>query len=224
MEPARGPEYAVQGPFLNFLRRHIWAISFVAGIVTLTLLRPFLRHIPDPPPVMFALPEYELVDQDGHVFDRQRLAGKVWVASFVFTSCPSTCPAVTRAMLELQQRYEREGLDVRLVSFSVDPDTDTPEVLRRYADSVGADLQRWSFVTGTKAAVVALMEQGFRQGVGAPAVNAQGLRDIAHSVRLAIVDAEGNVRGFYSIEGEGVDEVFHRSVHVLRAGEAGASS
>ncbi len=201
---------------LAFLRRHIWVIAAVLGIVTLTVLRPFLRHVPDPPPVMFELPDFELVRADGTPFRRADLAGHVWVVSFFFTSCPSTCPRVTRAMKSLAERYDAHDLPVRLLSISVDPERDTPEVLARYGETVGADPARWTFVTGPKEAVYDLLENGFRLGVGQREEQGDGRYDIAHSTKLALVGPEGGVRGYYGIDELGLDEVFHRSQHVLR--------
>ena len=204
-------------PYLRFLKRRIWAISFVLGVVTLTLIRPCTRHVPEPPPVMFDLPAFTLTDERGQPFTRASMEGEVWVASFIFTSCPSSCPAVTRAMRSLQDRYDRMDIPVRLVSFTVDPETDTPEVLRAHAQEVGADSQRWRFVTGTLPSIQQLVEGGFRLGVGPKAATEAGLYDIAHATKLALVGPEGGVRGYYGIDEQGLDEVYHRSQHVLRA-------
>ena len=93
--------------------------------------------------------------------------GKVWVAGFMFTTCPSVCPKISRAMLDLQQRYARNGVEVELVSFSVDPETDTPAVLKRYAENLGADQNHWRFVTGDRAAMEALVVGGFKTAMRA---------------------------------------------------------
>jgi protein SCO1/2 len=203
-------------------------ISFVLAIISITALRPFMRHIPDPPPVLFTLPEYELVDHREQPFTPDTLRGKVWVAAFVFTRCPSSCPAVTRAMLDLNERFDRNDIDVELVSFSVDPVNDTPAVLAAHAEEVGAD---WTFVTGDLAAIQTLAEDGFRLGVGPrteeplspEGVKQVGLYDIAHSTKLALVDQDGNVRGFYGIDPTpnvdgGLAELFERADRVVMEG------
>ncbi len=203
-------------PYLAFLRRHIWLIAGLLGVVTLTALRPFLRHVPDPPPVLFDLPDFELTRSDGTPFRRADLEGHVWVVSFFFTSCPSTCPKVTRAMKALAERYDAHDLPVRLLSISVDPARDTPEVLAGYARTIGADPARWTFVTGAPAAVRALVEKGFRLGLGGREPTDDGAYDIAHATKLALVGPGGGVRGYYGIDELGLDEIFHRSQHVLR--------
>ena len=93
----RTPPDLQRPQWLEWLHRHIWVLAFIVGALTFTALRCSgrLRHVPDPPEVMFALPaDYTLVDQEGRPFDPQTLRGKVWVAGFVFTTCPSSCPAV----------------------------------------------------------------------------------------------------------------------------------
>jgi protein SCO1/2 len=186
-------------------------------MATLAGLRPFLRRVPEAPAVLYALPAFEgLVTEQGQPFTRSTLAGEVWVASFIFTSCPSSCPAVTRAMKSLEDRYAAHGLPVRLVSFTVDPATDSPEVLRGYGERVGADPRRWTFVTGELTRLRELLEGGFHLGVGDKRPVDGGLYDIAHSTKLALVDPDGGVRGYYGIDEPGLDEIFHRSQHVLR--------
>lgn len=210
------PDY-VPPPWLQWVRRHIWVLSFVLGAITLTLIRPLTRHVPDPPPVMFELPQYELVDHREQPFTPETLEGKVWVAGFVFTSCPSSCPAVTRAMSDLRERFDENEVPVEMVSFSVDPETDTPKVLREYAEGIGTDLTHWRFVTGDLEAIESLVGEGFKLGLGAKEDKGDGLYDIAHSTKLALVDGKGRVRGYYGIEpDQGLDEIYHRAQHVLR--------
>ena len=213
------PDY-VPPPWLKFLRKYIWFISFGLAIIAITAIRPFMRHVPDPPPVLYALPDYELVDHEGEPFTPQTLQGKVWVAGFIFTSCPSSCPAVTRAMVDLRARFDRMDVDIEMVSFTVDPENDTPQVLAAYAEEAGADNQRWRFVTGDTAAIEALVGKGFRLGIGEKEDQGGGLYDIAHSTKLALVDQQGNVRGFYGIDPTpnidgGLDELYERADRVM---------
>lgn len=210
------PDY-VPPPWLRFVRKNIWVIAFVLGAITITLLRPLTRHVPDPPPVMFHLPDYRLVDHEGRAFTPDTMKGKVWVAGFIFTRCPSTCPAVTRAMADLRARFDRNSIDVPMVSFTVDPEYDTVKVLAEHAANVGADGETWRFVTGEPAAVRSLVVEGFKLGMGAPEVTPSGAFDIAHSTKLALVDRDGNVRGYYGIEpDQGLDEIFHRAEQIDR--------
>ncbi|MBC8073367.1 MAG: SCO family protein [Deltaproteobacteria bacterium] len=217
------PDDYVAPPRLEWFRKYVWAISAVLAVVTITLMRPRLRHVPEPPPILSALPaEWSLVDHRGEPFTAESLHGKVWVAGFVFTSCPSTCPEVTRAMGELRDRFDRMEVDVEMVAFTVDPAHDTPAVLAEYAASVG-DNPKWRFVTGEHEAVRQLVRFGFQLGIGArePSSAGAGMYDIAHSTKLALVDGDGNVRGYYGIEpDQGLDEIFHRAQHVIREANA----
>lgn len=218
--PSPPPDLQRPG-WLEWFRRHLWAISFIAGVLTLTALRCTgrLRHVPDPPEVLVQLPaSYSLLDHRGREFTPQTLEGQVWIAGFVFTSCPSVCPAVTKAMSDLRDRYDRYGVDVQMVSFTVDPGFDTPEVLTQYMADHGLSDERWRFVTGEPTEVIALIRNGFKLGVGHREQDEQGVAyDIAHSTKLALVDADGGVRGFYGIDDEehGTDEIFERAQHLL---------
>ena len=114
---ARMPPPEERGNALRrFFVRYPWHCSAVLGITLITWYGLKTRHVPQPPPVIFQVPSFELVDQDGAAFNRDAMAGEVWVASFFFTSCPSICPRITKAMLELQKRYDEAGVNVRLVS------------------------------------------------------------------------------------------------------------
>lgn len=199
--------------------KNLFLWYFVIGAVTLTLMRPLLRREPPPPPVIGRLPAFELVDQDGKPFNLNSLEGHVWVVNLIFTNCPSICPLLTDAMARLQARYDAYGKDeIKLASISVDPENDTPEVLRAYAAAHGADPERWRFLTGDPEAVRALVVDGFKTALGEPQENDAGLIDIMHSGKFAIVDPAGGIRGYYDGDDEGLDEIYWRSQHV--AGEA----
>lgn len=206
--PSGGPRRLVGNPYL-------WA--FLAGALLLVLIRPLLRFEPAPPAPLWALPAFSLTDQDGRPFGSEQLRGRVYVASFFFARCVSICPAVMRAMSRLQERYAAAGMnEVRLVSISVDPGADTPEVLREHGSRYGQDRSRWTLLTGEPELVRRLLHEGFRVPVGEREDLGGGLFDIAHSGKLALVDGRGRVRGFYDATEAGLDEIFHRTRHVLR--------
>jgi cytochrome oxidase Cu insertion factor (SCO1/SenC/PrrC family) len=91
------------------------------------------------------VPHFQLVNQNGRPFDSAQLAGKIWIADFIYTTCPGPCPMISTRMSELQKPLEKT--DVHLVSFSVDPEKDTPDVLRGYGEKLHADPERWDFLT-----------------------------------------------------------------------------
>lgn len=193
-----------------------WLLAALAGLVLIPALRPLLRFEPDPPPVLRQLPEWRLVDQEGKSFGSSDLAGEVYVASFLFTRCATVCPRLTASLRRLERRYREEGVeDARLVSFSVDPEHDTPERLRLYADSRGVPLERWSLVTGSEDALRSIVLDGFALPMGERLDLAGGLVDVAHATRLVLVDRGGGIRGYYASDAVGLDEVFHRTRQVL---------
>jgi protein SCO1/2 len=186
----------------------------VIGCATLTLMRPLLRHVPDPPPVLGQVPPFTLTDASGKRFGSADLRGQVVIASVFFTRCPSICPLLMRRMGQLQERLGREGeAGIRLLSVTVDPGHDTPERLRQYGASTGVDPARWTLLTGSPAQVRALVEGGFKVAAG-EAATAGGILDIAHSGKFVLLDGRGRIRGYYDAEGSGLDEVFHRARHV----------
>jgi protein SCO1/2 len=187
----------------------------------ITLMRPLLRREPPPPPVVGRLPDFSLVAASGEPFGSENLRGKVWVASFFFTRCPSICPELMKSMAELQRRYaEERGLAaIRLVSISVDPANDTPERLREAAGRYGVDPARWVLLTGDPDRVRDLCVNGFKLAMSDPVPGAGGAIDIAHSGKLVLVDPDGGIRGYYASDEMGIDEVFWRSTHVLHEAE-----
>ena len=156
---------------------------------------------PEKPPLLGAVPPFALTNENGFTIDNDRLAGRVWVASFIFTRCPAICPRLTVAFAKLQETFKSDpDFEAgRLVSFTVDPDYDTPEVLERYARNFGADRRIWTFLTGERAAIWTLSKDGFKLAVSD---TPDGDVVIAHSRHFVLVDRLGRIRGYY----DGLDE------------------
>ena len=114
-------------------------------------------------PVISTLPPFSLTSDKNTPLDNASLAGKVWIADFIFTSCAGPCPAMTRSMAAVAKKLELYP-EVAFVSVSVDPETDTPEVLSRYGEKFGANPERWHFLTGTPEAIQELAVKGFMIG------------------------------------------------------------
>ena len=147
-------------------------------------------------PVLGHVPAFRLVDEAGNSFTGDSMLGRVNVVDFIFTRCPSSCPRLTARMGELQTRLEREHRDVRLVSFSVDPDNDTPPVLADYARRAGADPRRWTFVTGPVDDIARAVVLGFKVSAAKVARGANDY-DVTHGDWFVLVDRAGAVRGYY---------------------------
>lgn len=152
------------------------------------------RPVAEELPRLGAVPPFGLVSEQGTGVGLGDLRGKVWIADFVFTSCPSICPAMTQRMKELSAELS-DLPPVRFVSFSVDPARDTVEVLAAYAREHGADPARWSFLRGEEEAIRSLSRDGFKL----PVEDAEpgSAMPILHSPRFVLVDAAGEIRGYY---------------------------
>ena len=127
------------------------------------------------PAPFYRRPPFKLTDQDGKPFDSEQLKGQVWVAALIFTNCPGVCPSMTQKLKELQDAVPAKN--VQLVSFTVDPERDTPEVLKQYARRFKADESRWHFLTGEKDTVFAAadgLKLSASPGAGRPADRARG--------------------------------------------------
>lgn len=146
------------------------------------------------------VPEFRLVDQRGSAFHSpERLRGRTWIAAFIFTTCNGPCPRMTAQMRKVQDATRDAG-DVVLVSFSIDPKTDTPERLAEYAARFKADPRRWFFLTGEEEAIRTLGVDTFHL--------ADPHEKLAHSSRFALVDRKGRIRGYYDTALAGaIDEI-----------------
>ncbi|MEE9212211.1 MAG: SCO family protein [Phycisphaeraceae bacterium] len=184
------------------------ALLATTVVIVLTLTRrneagvPQLRRGTEQPDVRIALPPFSLTDTTGRPFGSEQLKGTIWIADFIFTRCGGPCPAMTTQMAGLQQRLRshRRWADIRLVSVSVDPGFDTPQVLADYARRYQADPDHWRFLTGTQQQVWTLIRNGFKLPVFENTENAS--MPIVHSQKFVLVDRDGNIRGYY----EGLDE------------------
>ncbi len=150
------------------------------------------------PEVRFPLPEFRFTEASGQPFGREDLLGKVWVVDFVFTTCQGICPRLSEGLARLQATLATRpgGERVGLLSFSVDPEHDTPAALTAYAARYGADRARWKLVTGERAAIWGLIREGFKLPVGDDGPPAPGM-PVFHSGKLALIDAQGAVRGYF---------------------------
>ena len=171
----------------------IWV---VLGIIILGIAGATLWSAFDTKPEVAAaketavsVPDFRLTDQQGESLALSDMAGKIWVADFIFTNCPTICPAMTQEMARLQSEFVVNP--VYFVSFSVDPERDTSEVLSRYAAEYGADDRRWRFLTGEKEHIYELAKDGFSLAAG------HNGSELLHSTRFVLVASDGRIYGRY---------------------------
>lgn len=156
-----------------------------------------------------SVPEFTLINQDGKNFGSADLRGKIWIADFIYTTCPGPCPMISSRMSELQKPLEKT--DVHLVSFTVDPAKDTPQVLQTYAERLEAEPGRWDFLTGPQSTIYNLSRNGFKLAVG----EEKGVP--IHSTRIILVDRHGAIRGYYdAAEADAVTKLVADTTHLLR--------
>lgn len=163
-------------------------------------------------PRLTAVPDFTTTSESGATVTKASLAGKVFVADFIFTTCQGICPGMTAKMKSLEGRLSDEPR-IRFVSFTVDPDHDTPEVLARYAKEHGADPTRWSFLRTDSASLRRLCRDGFRLGIEDAGPGAA--EPILHSTRFVLVDGTGTIRGYYDSDEPGAMEALAGDARTL---------
>lgn len=181
---------------------------YLSALLIIILLIIFLQpdEVEEKLPVIAQIPAFDLIDQDGKQFTLNNLKGNVWLADFIFTTCAGPCPIMTERMSTVQH----DLLDInklKFVSFTVNPDYDTPDVLKKYAKRYNADISTWSFVTGKYEKIQELIANGFKMG--------DEEEIVFHSTRFALVDHKGNLRGYYSGTEPKDHEVLTRDIHSL---------
>jgi protein SCO1/2 len=147
------------------------------------------------------VPDFQLTERSGKTVTLADLKGKIWVANFFYASCPGPCPMISTRLDTLQDDVLKNNDDVRLVSISTQPDMDTPEVLRQYANRFHAS-DKWLFLTGDKAQIFNLSNKGFLLTAADQNDPTEVAAPVIHSTKLALVDKSGNIRGYY----DGADE------------------
>jgi protein SCO1 len=161
------------------------------------------RSRSNPPlPVLYSLPSFSLIDERGVAFGTAQLRGKPYVADFIYTACRDSCPMLTARMGELQEQLQADPGAIRLISFTVDPQRDSPAVLADYGRRANARFVQWTFLTGPVDQVAALVKDGFRVSM-----EQDTARDLTHDNHFVLVDAKGQVRGYYPPTAEGLAQI-----------------
>ena len=172
-----------------------WAIAFlvVAGLIAFGYAN-FQKASPSAPRMdkLALVPDFQFTDQYNRPLALTDLKGKVWVTDFIFTRCPGPCPIMTGHLSELNKALG-DRKDVEIVSFTVDPEFDTPAVLKKYGERAGATEQRWKFLTGPREQIDKVVTKGFMQALGQ---DPNGLP--MHSTRFLVVDRNGWIRALES--------------------------
>lgn len=188
------------------LKKSFWLI-FCVFFFSYPLYKSMNRELPPELPVLFELPDYKLIDSNGKFFGSEDLKGKPYIANFHFTSCPTICPEIMEKTQKIQKRFKGLGDKVAIVSFTVDPETDTPKVLFKKARELHANPFVWKFLTGTKDKLQDLIIKGFKVAMGEKVSEENNIYDIAHSSKIFLVDSKNRVRSLYTYEKNSINKL-----------------
>jgi len=185
----------------------IWGALSLALLLVIVAAITFARHegggaaagqavSTAAPGVLYKLPDFSLTNRDGSTVSKADLAGKPWIADFIFTRCRQQCPLLTTQLKALGPELPP---GVRRVSFSVDPGYDSPRVLSHYAQAHGIKDDTWLFLTGKRDLVLGLIEKGFKLPVEQQTATSRPSNQppIVHTTRFVLVDSNGDIRGYY---------------------------
>lgn len=161
-----------------------------------------------------AVPQFTLLERAGKRSTLADMRGQVWIADFIYTTCTDTCPMQSAAMAKLQEKFHNQT-DLKLVSFSVDPERDTPDVLARYAARFKASADRWLFLTGDKEQIARLVQEGFRLSAAAVIDPTSNESVILHSPRFVLIDRKSQIRGYYDSRDDTALERLNKDVETL---------
>jgi protein SCO1/2 len=186
-----------------------WLISF-----SYPVYRSVNRDLPPPLPVFSEVPTFSLTNEFGKAFGSEQLKGKFYIVNLAFTNCQTTCPAIMDTMDIVQKRIRGLGTKAQLVTLTIDPQFDTPEVLYKYARKRNANPYVWSFLTGKKDEIQNLITNGFKLDIGEKkiierTVDSQkiSIMDISHNEKFVLVDTKGRIRGYYTTDKVNIDKM-----------------
>lgn len=154
-----------------------------------------------------AMPSFALRDQRGANVGDADLRGRVLIVDFIFTSCPDVCPLLTEQLAGLRKKLPDDAAALAYVSFSVDPEHDSPEKLQAFASAHGADHANWYFLTGPLAPVREVVTKGFKQAMEIEPEQPGKPRNVLHGSHFVLVDRAGQLRGFFRSDAQGLKEL-----------------
>jgi protein SCO1 len=178
-------------------------LAFILVSMTVHITRAVLTNLPAPLPVLGVVPDFEFTNQHGERYGSEQLRGKVWVANFIFTRCPTICPMSTTKMAGVQHRSRNLGEGFHLVSFSVDPEHDQPHVLQSFAQKYRASPRMWTFLTGDREKLRQTLVDGLKVHM-TQGETPDDLMSIGHSAHFVLIDSQMRIRGYYDTNEAGM--------------------
>lgn len=201
-------------------KKQIWTLVIVVVVIDMIMIPPIVwyawnknrlqgeaGHAQAPAetlPALYPLPPFRFTDQDGRTVSNEDLKGKAWLAYVFFSTCAGPCPVMNAHVAQVAAAFE-PGEAVRFVGFTVDPQYDTPAVLRAYGERYSADFEEWIFLTGESDQLQSLAVEGLKLG--------HGDTPLIHSEHFVLIDKQGTVRGYLT----GTDEAaLPKAIDALR--------
>ncbi|WP_163536658.1 SCO family protein [Gracilibacillus sp. YIM 98692] len=153
----------------------------------------------------YEVQDFEFINQEGESFTLEELEGDFWIADFIFTNCETVCPPMTANMARLQRMLDENNIDAQLVSFSVDPSNDTPEILKQYAADRGGTFGNWNLLTGySDEEIKTFAEKSFKALVKNPKNSDQ----VIHATTFYLVSPNGNaIKGYNGTEADSMTQI-----------------
>jgi protein SCO1/2 len=174
----------------------------------------------EPLRTLFHVPSFELTNDDGSTFSSSELSGRVWIASFLYTTCTTICPTLASQLANIEQRTASHGDRVMLVSITVDPEADTPERMHAFASHFRHDPHRWRFLTGNPTTVRSTIQRGFLmpEPTRHETTSEPSGYDVLHGANVMLFDPSGGCRGLYRTSGDGLDDLLRDVDRLLDGG------
>jgi|SRR5581483_3332612 len=179
----------------SLVKKILFGLLAVGGLIYLGLRVEASRPSDKFATPGFKGPDFSFQDRNGKFVSASDLKGKVWVVDFIFSRCAGSCPMLTHQLKTLQDIWSGNG-DLKLVTFTVDPEHDTVEVLKKYAEEFKADPNQWFFLTGVKKDLYKVYSEGFKITAQDDPEGGEGFQFI-HSTRVLLMDGNGMIRGLY---------------------------
>jgi len=214
-DPAASTPNAFHEWISRLVARPLFWMLFIALGLAVPIARSVRLTLPRPLPVLSTVPSFEFTDQNGRRFGSKQLEGKVWVANAIFTTCPTICPISTRRMFQVQHRARGLGTAFHIVSFSVDPENDTPEKLLAYANQNKVSPRMWTFLTGDRKQLTKTLNEGLKLYMGKQRDSADDLMSIGHGSHFVLVDSKMRIRGYYDPSADDAVDVMLRDAGLL---------
>ncbi|QTC42780.1 SCO family protein [Bacillus sp. V3] len=152
----------------------------------------------------YQMQEFSFTDQNGQSFGSEDLKGKIWVADFIFTNCDTVCPPMTASMAALQDEMKTKGIEIQFVSFSADPEIDTPEKLKEFVKKFNGDEKNWHLVTGyTQSEIEMFAREEFQTLIQKP----ESADQVIHSTSFYVIDQYGRITNSFGFQKSHFEEI-----------------